>query len=220
MVKKHAILLHAKSFLASPSRHISSRRYFSTLGNQVAQFIANITKTVSASFAISILTLPVSLIALSTAPVVYHHFIAIQKTHPQRLAAHFARVTAIYILMGAVLLLPLLWFGDVMFGFAFGDVWAHAGKISGMLSIAYVGTFTLTGVQSIFMVTRRLWLQFFFEVATSVPAIGAAIFCLKTMDFDTAIVALSLIWLLRNILLLCAAFMAALQHPADAISDA
>ena len=163
--------------------------------------------------AVSILTLPVSLIALSTAPVVYHHFIETEKTNPSRLVRYFLTMTGLYLLVGIVVFAPIFFAGEALFSFAFGTIWAHAGKIAAMLSIAYVATFALTGVQSILMVTRRLKLQFMLELGTCIPALLAAIFCFKTMDFDRAIFYLSLIWLLRNGVLLCACLMAVLAHP-------
>ena len=161
----------------------------------------------------SILTLPVTLIALSTAPVVYHHFIEIERNDPAHLPRHFLMATGFYLLGGICILLPVRFFGEEIFRIAFGTVWLHAGGIASMLSIAYVGTFTLTGVQSIFMVTRRLKLQFLLEVGTCIPVLLLAIYCFKAMNFDRAIFYLSLIWLLRNIVLLLAALTAAFQHP-------
>lgn len=38
MIAKHAILLHAKSFLASPKNYLASRRHFSALGTQVVRW--------------------------------------------------------------------------------------------------------------------------------------------------------------------------------------
>ena len=166
--------------------------------------------------ATSILTLPVSLIALSTAPVVYHHFIDTMHHRPTHLARYFVYAMGMYLLAGTCILAPVFFFGEWLFRVAFGEVWVHAGKIAGVLSIAYVGSFAVTGVQSILMVTRRLKLQFALEMSTCFIALLGALLCFKTMDFDRAIFYLSLIWLFRNILLLCTALIAAMQCSRDA----
>ena len=73
-------------------------------------------------------------------------------------------------------------------------------------------SFAVTGVQSILMVTRRLRLQFLLELATALPSLLVAVYCLKTMAFDRAMFFLSLIWLLRNSVILCGSFLVALNH--------
>jgi O-antigen/teichoic acid export membrane protein len=162
--------------------------------------------------AISILTMPISMVALATAPVVYHHFIETEKTHPQQLGRDMMAASGLYFLVGAALLLPITFYGKPIFTFVFGEVWAHAGIIAGMLSVAYIGTFILTGVQSVFMVTRRLRLQFYVEILTALPALAAAVLCFNMMDFDTAVFYLSAIWLVRALVIFAACLVAA-THP-------
>ncbi len=210
--------------LISNLRRYGDFVFFGTLSQQAQQvailgmqltIVAHFSKDLAGQYilAVSILTLPVTLIALSTAPVVLHHFVALEAKDPTRLPRHFLMASGLYLLAGACLLLPVCFFGETLFRIVFGDIWGHAGRIAGMLGIAYIGTFALTGTQAIFTVTRRLKLQFAFEVGTCIPALILAIFCLKMMDFDRAIFYLSLIWLLRNVLLLLSALIAALQHP-------
>jgi O-antigen/teichoic acid export membrane protein len=166
--------------------------------------------------AISILTMPVSMVALATAPVVYHHFIETKKHQPQRLLRDVLSASAMYLGAGLILLLPIAFFGEPLFRFVFGDIWGHAGSIASMLSVAYIGTFVLTGVQSVFMVTRRLRLQFYVEILTALPALLAAVICFKMMDFDTAVFYLSAIWLVRALVLFAACLVAATHHtPVD-----
>ena len=154
--------------------------------------------------ALSILTLPVTLIALTTAPVVYRHFIEIERTDSSKLALHLTVAMASYLLLGVCLLAPIYLFGEQIFTFAFGSVWAEAGAIASTLSLAYVSTFAIIGLQSVFTVIGRLKMQFLLESASSIVALFASIWCFKTVDLNTAMHYLSIIWFSRNIMLLCA----------------
>lgn len=166
--------------------------------------------------AISILTMPISMVALATAPVVYHHFIETEYRQPQHLLRDVVSASALYLGAGLILLLPITFYGGPIFRFVFGEVWGHAGVIAEILSVAYIGSFVLTGVQSVFMVTRRLRLQFYAEILTALPALAAAVICFKMMDFDTAVFYLSAIWLVRALVLFAACLVAASHHtPAD-----
>lgn len=162
--------------------------------------------------AVSILTLPVSLVALATAPVLYHHFIETEKNQPEQFPRFVILATLAYLLAGTLICLPVIFYGEQLFTIAFGQVWAYAGHIAGLLSLAYITQFALTGVQSVLMVTRRLKLQFMLEFGTVLPALLAATVCFRSLEFDHAILALSLIWLLRNGVLLCAVIMTAVNH--------
>lgn len=163
-------------------------------------------------FATSILTLPISVVALACAPVVYHHLMETEKSHPAQLSRHFFAVMMLYLGVALVIYLPLTMFGESLFTVIFGSIWAHAGAISGYLSIAYGGIFVLTGVQCIFMVTRQLSMQWYGEIVTALPTMLAGVYCLKMMDFDRALIYLSWIWLARTLILLLLSVRASLRH--------
>jgi O-antigen/teichoic acid export membrane protein len=197
--------------------------FFGTISQQAQQLVVlGIQLSIAAYFsgdltgqyilAVSTLTLPITLIAMSTAPVVLQHFVSIEATDPTQLPRHLLMAVGLYLLAGACVMLPIFFFGEDIFRIAFGSVWMHAGHIAATLSLAYIGMFALTGVQGIFTVTRRLKLQFIIEIGTCVALLGA-ITLFKTMEFDQVIFYLSLIWLSRSVVLLLAALMAALQHP-------
>jgi|GEM_PF-4187784 len=154
--------------------------------------------------ATSILILPSSVVALASAPVIYRDFIERERTAPMQLARYLHRATALYLLAGALILSPVFFFGEALFGFIFGDIWAPAGRAASILSIAYVGSFALMGVQSIFRVIKRMKTQFYLEVFTCLAAFIATAVALEQTDFDTAILYLAIIWGIRNVMLLCA----------------
>lgn len=152
----------------------------------------------------SILTLPVSLIALMTAPILYRHFIELERTAPAKLLPHLLRIIGLYVLAGTIILSPIYWFGEPLFRIIFGDVWGQAGQIASILSIAYIGNFALTAVQSIFRVTHRLYLQFLLEVATAILIFVTVLVSSKTLPLFSVIECMMLVFMVRTILLLIA----------------
>lgn len=162
--------------------------------------------------AVSILTLPISLIALTTAPVLYRHFIEINHTAPETLTRYLERAAMGYLLAGVVILSPIFLFGEEIFALAFGQNWQQAGHIAATLSVAYAGTFALVGVQSIFNVTGRLRLQFMLEASSGVLLMLASIFLFKAVDFSAAMGYLSALWFFRNGVLLAACVWVTRQH--------
>jgi O-antigen/teichoic acid export membrane protein len=167
--------------------------------------------------ATSMLTLPITVIALTTAPVLYRHFIAMEHDAPAQLVPHLMRAMALYLLAGTIILSPVFFFGTTIFTVAFGVNWGPAGHMASILSVAYVSMFAMTGVQSIFFVTKRLRTQFTLEIVTCAVALVAAIAMFKLMDFQTALVYLAAIWFLRNMVLLVACMLVARAHTKQTI---
>ncbi|MBN8544215.1 MAG: hypothetical protein J0M34_08130 [Alphaproteobacteria bacterium] len=162
--------------------------------------------------AVSILTLPASVIGLASAPVVYRKFIEIEHTNPAGLARYLWRAMGLYLLAGSLVLSPIFFFGEPIFRFVFGNIWGHAGEIASILSVPFVGSFTLMGLLSIFSVTRRVKTHFTLEVCTCAFMLIVIYLNFKGMDFDTAIFYLAIIWTIRNIVLLCGCAWAANAH--------
>ncbi|MFZ4125634.1 MAG: lipopolysaccharide biosynthesis protein [Rickettsiales bacterium] len=162
--------------------------------------------------AVSILTLPASVIGLASAPVIYRKFIDIEHTNPDGLARYLWRAIVFYLVSGTLILSPIFFFGEEIFGFVFGKVWVHAGEIASILSIPFVGGFTLMGVVSIFSVTRRMKMHFFLEVITCAFMLIVIMLSFRKIDFDTAMFYLAIIWSIRNIMLLSGCMMAANRH--------
>jgi hypothetical protein len=154
-------------------------------------------------------------IALTTAPVLYRHFIDLERVGPARLTPQLLRATVLYMGAGVLLYSPVFFFGGTIFSFAFGTNWEAAGHIASILSLAYVGVFALNGVQSIFYVTARLKLQCTLEIITAGALLITAIVSVKLMDFETALVYLCGIWCVRNIVLLAACVVVAHRHPSS-----
>lgn len=208
--------------LATLRRH-SDFIWFNTASMQIHAGVMLVIQVGIASFfsaefsghyilAISILSLPATLIAFATSSIVYKHFINIEAHTPEQLPRHFIIAMVCYLLIGLGVLAPIFVFGKEIFHFVFGAAWEHSGFIASMMSISYVAMFGVVGVQSIFRVTRRLKLQFILEVSTCILMVIAIIFCFKTMEFDRAIYYMSLIWLLKNTTFLIGCIIVVRQH--------
>lgn len=162
--------------------------------------------------AVSILTLPATILLLATGPAVYRHFIEIDHTKPKQLPQHFMKALVLYLLTGFCLFSPIFFFGEKIFAFAFSSKWTAAGAIASILSIAYVSSLTLMGVQSIFMVIHRLKLQFILELCTCTLTLVIAIVCFKFLAFNTALHCLVILWMMRSGLLLFTCVIVTFQH--------
>jgi O-antigen/teichoic acid export membrane protein len=162
--------------------------------------------------AVSILTLPATIVALATSRVVYRHFIEIEQTNPAQLSRHVAVAMLLYFIAGITILSPIYFFGETIFTIAFSEVWSQAGTVASSLSMAYVGMFVFNGVQSIFRVTRRLKLQFFLEIITCGIMLIVIITGFRHLTFPDAIHILSTLWIARNVVMLAAFLTVAHQH--------
>jgi O-antigen/teichoic acid export membrane protein len=215
-------------FVATLHPMTTLRRYtdfiwFNTASQQINPVLLlgiqiSITSVFSAEFAghyilaVSILSLPATMIALATAPVVYRHLIEMERTAPLKLLPHLLIAISCYLVIGFMILLPIFLFGEEIFRFAFGKAWGHAGTLAEIMSIAYVGAFAAIGVQSIFGITRRLKMHFILEVFSSLVVLCVIIFCFKTLDFDGAIRYLAIALFLRNMVLISGCIIVAFQY--------
>lgn len=220
MLLKWRVYLTQKVSPQKVLRHHSDFIFYNTLSQNTQPLVLLIIPMLLAAFfsgtdaghyilAVSIISMPATLIAMTTSSVIYRHFIEVERTNPSKLSRHLIAAMAVYLLLGVVILLPIFFFGEAIFAFAFGKTWAAAGEIAATLSVAYMGTFVVVGVQSIFRVTRQLKLQFRVEISASTVIVMVGIYAIYTMEFHMTILCLSAVWLLRNILLLCGAVYAA-----------
>ncbi len=187
-------------FYSTPTQQLFP---LTTLGVQmmVALFFSS-EQTGHFILASSILTLPVTLIALTTAPVVYRRLIEIERKTPEKLLEHIVMLSVLYLIGGIGLVTPIFLFGESIFTFIFGANWTEAGAIAEILSVAYFFAFAAVGLQSIFRIIRHQGTELMLEIV-SCSIIGlVAVLCFVTMNFYQALLCLSCAWLLRNLILL------------------
>ena len=204
-------------------KHHSHFVFFNTLSQQAQpMMMLGIQMAIAAFFsgeaaghyilAVSILTLPTTMILLATTPALYRHFIEIERTRAAHLPQHLLKALSLYLLAGFCLFTPIFFFGEEIFAFAFGEKWTDSGSIASVLSIAYVLSFTLMGVQTCFMVVHRLKLQFILEMCACSFILVAAILCFKFMEFHAALHCLAALWLMRSLLLLLTCIIVTFKH--------
>lgn len=160
----------------------------------------------------SIITLPVSLIALASAPVVFHRLVRASDETPERLPRLALRAMLGFALVGAACMLPVALFGPALFGFFFGEAWRPAGVAAAALSLPQVLAFSLTGLLSLFQVMRRIRAWVAFEaVGTALVLGGFALLPIPT-DFAAAALLLALLGLAYQFLMHAGCFWLVLRH--------
>lgn len=146
---------------------------FSTLG---IQSIIAVRLDTSASgqyvLAQSVITLPVSLIVLTSASVVFHFLVQTADRTPDRLPV-VALVTMLGgICAGTICMLPVVLFGPQLFAFFFGEPWRSAGAAASWLALPQIFLFSETLIISLFRVTRRIRAWLFFELSGTILVVG------------------------------------------------
>lgn len=161
----------------------------------------------------SILSLPVSLIALSTAPVIFHRLIRIGEDDPASLRSFTIRVAIGYGMIGAILMLPLTEFGPGLFAFVFGEPWREAGTVAAVLCLPQIFSFSLTAILPIFRVKRRIRAWLLIELTGTLVVLGGfALLPFKT-NLGEVVVPLAWLWIGYQVLMHTACFWAAApQH--------
>lgn len=120
----------------------------------------------------SILTLPVSLIALASAPVIFHHMVRIADQATSELPHLLSRTMLAYLVVGAVCMLPFIVVGPELFAFVFGANWRPAGQVAALLALPQIMAFSLTGVIAIFRVTHQIRAWLGYELAGVAVVLG------------------------------------------------
>lgn len=150
--------------------------------------------------AMSVINMPVMLIAMTTASITMRHFIDVRTHHPGAMLRDLVIANGLYLVVGSLVLVPLSFFGAAIFAFIFSAPWTQAGEMAAMLSLPFMVAFANVGVQGIFRVLRQLRLQFYFEAVTGIALVGGAVYCFATMAIEQAVITLAMLWLIRNLI--------------------
>lgn len=135
----------------------------------------------------SILTLPVTLLALASAPVIFHRFVTAADETPERLPRLTLLALLVFLLIGSFCMLPIALFGPELFAFFFGETWRPSGKLASILCYPQTLAFSLTILLSLFRITRDLRLWLILEVVGVVLVIGGFAVAARNLNFDAAI---------------------------------
>ena len=161
----------------------------------------------------SILTLPAALIAMATAPILFHRFVQTMDHRPDRLRSQVLLATSGYLLAGIICMLPFILFGPDIFAFIFGERWRQAGEVAAILSIPNILAFSLTTVLSLFRVANRVRAWLGFEIV-GVALVLAGVALMPAVDDLNAIIVRLAILLTAYQVLMHAACLWVSFHPA------
>jgi O-antigen/teichoic acid export membrane protein len=107
------------------------------------------------SLAMSIASLPVQLVSMASAPVVYQKMLDTARQHPKKLLRLSMIVGAGYMAIGSPVYFGIYWLGPDLFRFAFGVKWSQAGEMASILALPMWLYFVVMPLSSILMVTRQ-----------------------------------------------------------------
>lgn len=159
----------------------------------------------------SILTLPVTVISLASAPVVFHKLVHTADSTPERLLPLTVKALLAYLAIGAALMVPLILFGAGIFSFVFGGNWKVAGVTASILAIPQILSFGLIGVLSVFRVVRKTDAWFRLEVFGTVLILCGVFLIPQQADLVTAMIILAVLKFCYNIVMLSGCIWAARQ---------
>lgn len=157
----------------------------------------------------SILSLPVSLIAMSSAPVVFHRLVAVARETPDQLLKYAVMVTVSYAAVGTVVMLPITLFGPEIFGVFFGEQWRPAGSVAAALSLPQVLAFSSTAVLSMFRLNRRIRAWTALEFTGTVIVLGGLVALPAAHDLAAYATRLVILGAVYQLLMHAGAFWAA-----------
>ncbi|MCA9749486.1 MAG: oligosaccharide flippase family protein, partial [Romboutsia sp.] len=124
------------------------------------------------SLALGMTSLPIQLVSLGTASVIYNQLVAIVSNSPHKLYRNSAKLTIAYMLIGFIPYLIIFLFGKSIFHIVFSSDWIVSGELASLIALPMYLQFCIYPVLSIFMVTDTIKIQFridvFFSITTTI----------------------------------------------------
>lgn len=157
-----------------------------TLQTMIVASAYSVEETGLFSLAMSIASLPVQLISMATAPVVYHRLIACARDTPRHLFGHLLKILVGFVAIGSLPYLLFFVFGPEMFAIAFGSKWDRSGALASVLACPLFLQFLYTPISSVLRVTATVRLQFTIDMICTVPVVAGFYVASRTMVFMDA----------------------------------
>ncbi len=123
------------------------------------------------TLAMSMTSLPIQLIAMATASIIYHKLIHIAKNTPELLFKKTILILVGFITLGVVPYFVIYVFGPELFGFVFGKGWSESGTVASLLALPLFLGFLLMPISSVFRVTKTIKLQFIIDFVFIIPIV-------------------------------------------------
>jgi O-antigen/teichoic acid export membrane protein len=143
------------------------------------------------SVALSMVSLPVQLVALATAPVIFHRFLETASVSPRSLFGTFARALGSYLLLGLPVYGLVLWKGPELFSFVLGEQWRGSGRLAAILAPALLLQFATMPLSSIFRVARTQQAALRIDALFLPLALAAFFLCSTRFVLESAVMCLA-----------------------------
>jgi len=154
------------------------------------------------SLAISMISLPIQLIGMATASIIYHKLIHIADKTPQILFKSTLNILLGYMILGALPYIIIYFYGDELFGFVFGKQWIQSGTIASILALPLFLQFMTMPISSIFRVTKTIKLQFIINIWIITPNMIIFYFASYFQTFYEAVKILSIVMSISGIVII------------------
>jgi O-antigen/teichoic acid export membrane protein len=172
------------------------------------------------ALALSMVALPVQLVALATASVVYHRFIETARVDPSALPRTVLRTALGYLAIGLPVYGIVFWKGADLFALALGGAWQESGALASTLAVPLLLRFALTPVTSVFRVASRQHAALLVDATLLPVAIGAFLVCSVHQPLPTAAACLAVGLSVHHLVLLVGCLAAARRVPTASIAEA
>lgn len=123
---------------------------------QLVVFTSNFTAAEAGLFSLSfgVMNLPIQLVSLATAALIYSRLIGIFSESPERGIREIMRIVGVYAALAAVPYTLVWFFGEPVFTLAFGQRWSESGQVAAMIAMPTFLAFVVTPIQSAFRLTN------------------------------------------------------------------
>jgi lipopolysaccharide exporter len=122
---------------------------------------------------------PLALISASVADAFHNRIALCARDTPERTRALFNRTSAVLLLMGLAPALALVFAGNCLFGFVFGNAWAAAGTLAAISAPWFLAQFVVSPLSRLVFVLHGQEAKLIYDVALLLGIFGTYEFALS-----------------------------------------
>lgn len=168
-VNKIKIIVMAKKYIRNP-KYLLPASVLEVSANQFPIWIISglFTSGLTGFYSLSVrlLSLPMSLIGGAVAQSFYQEFTDRYYKKDKAIKQFMLKIWLSMALLGILPALVVVLYGEVIFGFIFGEVWKESGKIASVLIVMYYARFISSPTSSAMLTLRMEKLSFIFGVSS------------------------------------------------------
>ena len=132
-----------------------------------------------------VLSAPLTLIGTSFKDVFYQRIASLVSNEKHKDALSFFRKsTWSLLLMGIPICAILYFFGELIFGFVFGDRWSRSGLFASILALSFLAKLVVSPLSSVFNATNRLKVAMVWQVIYFITTFLTLGLCATVFNFD------------------------------------